>query len=838
MKSTQKRFSRRASVVAVHGALAAMAAVPMTSAAQMSEELRELTQPKSQIEVGVGYVNKKSAKFGEFNGLDDNGAYLIGGFDLRGGDGDNGAFRWRAKGSDIGLDTRSLNAEFGTQGRYRFSFGYDELKRVQDDSFQTIYEGTGSTRLTLPAGYPAASTRLSSTANANAALANWANLQSPYATTACAATGGVPTAACQGPGYLIPALMRNPGDIETKRSRGDFGFSYLFSPEWEVKASARREKKEGVKLTGFGVNGPGRGFILPEPINSTTDIYEAGVAYVGKSAYLNFGYSGSTYRNDTNLWTADNPFQNNSMLNNIAQLTGAPDNQMHQFNFSGGFTFAPKTKLVVSGSRTRMTQNESYNVTYPASVLIPVGSANAKVINDSFLARLTARPMKQLGLTVAYKYDNRDNQTPSNLYSVIGADNGTSPNTNRTFINEPFNRKQQRFNVDADYSLGRSRVLAAGYEWQKIGYSGHGEIPIPAHGNKENTWRLEYRDVIAEKLTGRVAYAHGQRKMTSSYHEGDPLPQTPVIPDDISSLIATGRITVNPTTGVITQVAPFAFASADPLLPNYRMFFLADRKRDKLRGSLNFQASEALSLDANLEFNRDVFNNSQWGLKESKDWRLSLDAGYTASETLSFSASYTYEDMKSRMDNRAILRGTVANPLVAGSTSSTLTAANTDTTCATTNTGTPANYWLDPCRNWGMSQADKVNTFALGFRSKGLMGNKLELNGDLVYSHSRSPITVNGGTFTSNGTVNVWYAAQSLPEITSSMTEIRLSGKYAIDKASAVRLNYLGRRLRTADFQYDAYAYPVPFQSFLSTGQTSPDYTVHAVGVTYLYSFR
>jgi len=836
MKSTQKPYALRASVIAVHAALAVLAVTPGVCAADSDEEIRELTQPSSQIEVGVGNVSDKSAKFGEYNGMFKDGAYFIGNFDLRSIGVDGSAFRWRANGSNLGLENRDLGAEFGEQGRYRLTFGYDETNRDATDSFKTLYNGFGTTTLTLPSAYPAAATRLAPTAtNADRILSTWSNLQSPYATEACAAAKNS-SGACAGPGVLIPALMRNPGDLATKRTRGDAAFSFHFDREWEFKASVRREDKEGTKLTGFGVNGPGRGIMLPEPINSTTDIYEAGIAYVGKSAYMNFGYTGSSYKNAINLWTAQNPFQNNAMLNNIAQLTGAPDNQMHQFNLSGGFNFTPKTKLVLAGSYTRMSQNEGYGVDYPApTYLIPVGSANAKVLNTSFLARLTSQPMKNLRLNVAYKYDNRDNQTPSHLYSVPGGDSAL-----RTFANEPFSRRQQKFNVDADYSLGHGKSLAAGYEWHEIGYSSsHGEIPLPSEGNKEDTWRLEYRNNLADRLTGRLGYARSNRRMEGQYREGDPTPLTPVVSEDLAPLIAAGKITVGPG-GVITAIAPFSFPAADPLLPGFRQFFLADRNRDKLRGTLNFMASEALNLDANVDYNRDHFNNSRWGLKKSESWVLSLDAAYRATETFSLHANYTYEDMKANFDTISIARLTIANPQVAGSTGATIAPANTATTCAgsslaSTNT---ANNWLDPCRQWGMQQADKVDTIGLGFKAAGLMGSRLQLDGDLIYSRSRSPLTASGGMYTSNGTTNVWYAAQSLPDITSSMTELRLAGMYKIDKAASVRLSYLGRHLNTADFQLDAYTNPIFHGSFLSTGMTSPIYTVHVLGVSYLYTFR
>ena len=142
MKNTQQRTATRASVIAVRAALAALALAP--AAVFAAEADQELMQPKSQIEVGVGSVSDHSAAFGEYNGLYKNGAHFIGNFDIKGGGGDKSAFRWRATGTDLGLATRNLGVEAGEQGKYRFNFGYDQLKRDFSDSFQTIYNGTGS----------------------------------------------------------------------------------------------------------------------------------------------------------------------------------------------------------------------------------------------------------------------------------------------------------------------------------------------------------------------------------------------------------------------------------------------------------------------------------------------------------------------------------------------------------------------------------------------------------------------------------------------------------------------------------------------------------------------
>ena len=106
-------------------------------------------------EIGIGNVSSASSKAGEYNGLNDKGAFALAAFDFRGGGAydSNSAYRWRARGTDLGLDTRSLRAEAGRQGKFRVSLGYDSIPRNSSDSYQTPYLGAGTNTLTLPGSW-------------------------------------------------------------------------------------------------------------------------------------------------------------------------------------------------------------------------------------------------------------------------------------------------------------------------------------------------------------------------------------------------------------------------------------------------------------------------------------------------------------------------------------------------------------------------------------------------------------------------------------------------------------------------------------------------------------
>src|SRR6202049_5339835 len=127
MKTNDPCFAVRASVVAVQGALAALAVVSAVRAAEGDNAARQLTQPTNQVEVGAGYVSQDSFKFGQYNGLFNKGFYGLFNFDVRSPDAydSDSAVRWRVIGTDLGLDARKLRAEAGRRGKFCVGAGLE-----------------------------------------------------------------------------------------------------------------------------------------------------------------------------------------------------------------------------------------------------------------------------------------------------------------------------------------------------------------------------------------------------------------------------------------------------------------------------------------------------------------------------------------------------------------------------------------------------------------------------------------------------------------------------------------------------------------------------------------
>lgn len=772
----------RASVIAVHGALALFATVAQAQSKGPSfsdPAVQELVQPTNTIEAGAIYVDKASAKFGEFNGLQRDGTQALLGFQLRGGGAYNpesgSVRRWSVFGKNLGLDVREVGGQYAEQGLFRIGLGYDELRRNAFDSFTTIWNGAGSTTLTLPAGYPAPATR--GTAGAN----NFNNTQS--ANMAAALQGAL-----------------HSQNLFTERKRYTLAGEVNLTPQWTLGVNARTEKKEGTKLTGIAFGGF-RGAFAPEPVDSTTDIVETVARYTTKDAQLGIGFNVSRFRNNVDFWTAENPFANNVVPNNRALLVSAPDNLMTQFTLDGAYRFSPTVKVTVAGSRALLRQDEQFFFQPGTVTALGDTSARAREVQTNLLARLTYQPSPVMDLNAAYRYEHRDNQTPTErAFSVRQAEGPTS--APQTFNSLAIDRKVQTASLDGSYRYRNGGVATGGYEHQRVERSTGGTMTarqedFASNRSDEDTLRVGYRQALTPTVNGQVGLAHSRRR-ADGYRDAETNAQ-----------------------GFFTST------------PGFRQFFLNDRDRNKLRGSLDFQASDELSLQVNAELLDDRFPGGTFGTRKAKSQMLNFEGTYAASEKLSFNGYVTYEDADMHQDQQQII---VGPPQGTDRANPTPGVCNPYTPAAGLTTP-PSAFVNDSCRQWGMTQTDKVWTLGLGTKSTQFLGGKLTLTGDVLYSRARTNIGFAGGTFFSTGTQNVFIPAQAMPTITSYLTELRFGARYALDKASSVKFGWVHQRLRSSDAQFDLFGFN-SVQGFVGPGIRSPRHNVNAVSVSYVYSFQ
>lgn len=883
MTTNTNGFIARATVVARRSALIALALAASAHLAA-AQDAQELTKPTSTTEIGAGGISDGSYKAGEYNGLQKKGIFGIGNIDWRGGgsfDSDN-AMRFRVKGNDLGLDSRSLSAEAGAQGKFRVTFGFDELRRNRSDSYQTPYNGAGTNTLTLPAGWLVPTVAASTGASARGL--NTTIGDAPYwdTSTTSPTVGKLlsPTAAQLARVNAAAAadvpLFQN-FDIYTKRMKYDAGVSFSLGERWAIDADFRPEHKDGTKpmATVSRNTGGDISTVIPDVIDTDTNQVNASVSFRGTKSFATAGYYASFFKNNVPFMSWQNWASGPGSSATVNTMSSTPSNNFGQFNFTGGVNMSSTTKLVANGSYARNTQNAAFLTDYSTPV-VPVGSLNGLVVSSQLAVKFTAKPTKKLNLSTAYKYDNRDNQTPVHTFQFADAGEVPAPPSGNPFpgvvlaqnanANRPYSKKVNQFNADADLAVAKGEWIKGGYEWQQIDRACPGSWIdcADAATTRENTVRAEWRGTNGAELSARVAYEYGARR-TPNYNENAFLALVPYA--NVSPASATGGATgysfmiangwtgwgpalgYAATTGNMNVFFPSDNALANAIYANnnriselvgMRRYYVADRDRNKVRTSLTWQASEKFTMQAGLDYNKDDYPGATYGIQNSKTWAANVDGSYAVTEAVDIDLFYTYENLGAETAGYTYnANSNTAN--VNGFTALSGNSCDSYTTLQLRNN----NFKLDPCGSWFSNMADKANTVGVGVRGK---SGKLDVTGNFILTQARSDNNVTGGSWSNNilalpgapaTTIAAFFIpATPLPQVTTDTTELRLNAKYTIAKSHALRVLYSYMRMKSSDWVYDGMQIGAgTIAGVLPTNEQAFNYSINVLGVSYIFSF-
>lgn len=373
----------------------------------------------ASVDVGLGVVTDKSAKFGDFNGLDRKGGYLIGGGELRSRT-ESGYYNILSA-SDLGLRSRAIKAETGQEGSFAVKLGYSEIAHSVSDSSATPFQGAGSTVQTLPVGFV-----------------------SPT-------TAGMPL------GTTLQTV-----ELGTKRTRYDLGAAFTGTENWTHRVVFRRDVRDGTQRIGasFFANAAQ----LVAPVDQITDQLEASTTFTGRGGQATLAYQGSIFRNSAESLTWTNPFTTGVPGGDTGRMALAPDNQAHQLSGSASYELSPTVRASGEVSLGRMTQDAPFLAATINGALGPVAlpsqSLHGKVDTFGASARLTATPVDGLRLNASLSRDKRNNKTPSLLYALVSTDLFLA--TSRT--NQPYSYTTDKLRLSGDYRLSKSLKAALGFD--------------------------------------------------------------------------------------------------------------------------------------------------------------------------------------------------------------------------------------------------------------------------------------------------------------------------------------------------------------------------------------
>lgn len=498
-------------------------------------DITPLIKPTSTVSIGAGYVTDDNMRFGQYTGLQDQGTYGLLDVNVVKREDETGTWT-RLYGRNLGLDHREVKFEQERQGNWGYFIEYSQTPRFEPLSINTTLTGIG-------------------TASQN-----------------------------------ITGTTKRPVTLETERDVTALGFTKSLGGGLDVQVRFRNEEKDGSRF--FGRQGPD---FLAEPIDYTTNQWEAILNYTGGKLQLSGGYYGTFFTNRNAALDAINGGTNNP-------VSLPPDNQSHQLYLSGGYSFTPTTRGNFKVSYAKATQDEPYFVA-PTFAGNTNKNIDGEVHTTQVQMGLTARPAPKLSLLANLRYEDHDDKTPRVQF--------LAPTATRDGFNVPFSRNSTTGKLEASYRLPNEFRLTGGLDYEKRKRTSLPRRQISWRTeNDETAYRLELRRSLSESLNGALSYIRSNREGS------DYLPAT------------------GPETDVIDTL------------------HWADRQRDKVRLSLDWVPAEPLSVQFIADNARDQYDGRPLGPDTGKARFHSVDATYTLSEAWQLSGWASREDTRARQGTR------------------------------------------------------------------------------------------------------------------------------------------------------------------------------------------
>jgi MtrB/PioB family decaheme-associated outer membrane protein len=802
-------------------ALAVLAAIGQVQA-QVSDEVKELTNPASTVSVGVGGVSgdsKDRAQFGMFNGMRKNDSYLL--FDLDYVTRDNLTGTWvTMQGRNLGLDNREFRAGMQKQGDWKVFGEYNEITRYSPFTVNTGMQGVGTTRPSIVA---------------------------------------------------IPVAGRGTDyDFKLERKGVSGGLEKWLSPNLKFEASFKSEDKQGTRLWGRGydcasyVCGSSTTtaldqtqflknaiLLIPEPINSTIRQFDAKFVFHDEKLNLSAGYYGSFYTNSNGNIS---PIVPNSLyggngvlvpslypavgtniiagggtsLQNVLQLPMAlqPDSQAQQISFTGNYAFTPTTRATFKYAYTHATQTKDF-ASMGLSGSAP-GSDNLGGRVDTVAAQFgfTTKPMKDLSVLANVSYVHKEDKTPNALYNVEAkavfpapaAPNPASyTNLNQIGVpgavwnNNHVTNSNLMGKLEASYRLPDGYRATLGMDYKLIerqvpdsrveeALAGLGPL---REKNSEVGYRFDLRRSMSETLNGSIGFSTSKRTGSewtnlSTLNPGQPTPNTAANTYLINTYCG-GRECY----GQVLSAGAILQLSANTPFP----MSMADVQRDKWKVTIDWTPFEQFSVQLLGENGKDKNVMPIDPVAGGKGWRDSNVSFYSIDATYMISDAWKLTAYTSKGDQTIHINHSTGYMADLGNRSEAFGMSLVGEATKRLQVGASLTY-INEINKYGVA----ANTGTAGDRLTGL-------------------------TVTQPSATNLAQAAVGLQDVTYRKELINLYGIYMLNKQSDIRLDFINQKSRYNDWVWGSETAPFVYADNTTVKQ-KVEQSVSFVGVTYIYRFR
>ena len=550
-------------------------------------------------EIGVGYITDENFEFGEYNGLSEDEAYIIGNVDWSGG---KDGTLWNFSGNDLGLDTRE-GAGRWRNGTWEFYFDYDAQKQVRNNSGRTPFRG--GELLTLPDGW-ISGVNTSDFAALNDSLRGF--------------------------------------DQELERDRYTLGLKANLGDAWSIEGSMFYEEKQGDRDLGAAIfidASAGDAAILPRGVDYENTEFDFSINYASGPLALTGSIFYSDFDNGDDLLQWQNPYSNFGpnvrYPDGFGGMSLEPDNEMLRGRLMGTWIISPTLRVQVDGSYARTEQDQSYlgftvNPNINAAPL-PRDNLDGQYDTKVFDGRVFWNPLRKLRLEAYYHGEERDYDTPRDGYQYVLGDAFAIPDPSGRLYNTPYTYSLNTYGIEGSYPLPLRSKLWLTYEYEEAERDNAAVMKA-----ESDRYKLRYRLPIGGGLNMRLEAKYDDRN-ADRY----------VWNQSYFARLDSDRINATPDGQRYLN---------HPLLSQYHI-----ATREQWEGKLDFdwQIGSDWNLALNMLYRENDYDETELGLTDEELNSISFTASWMASDAVVVTAWASGSEYESQQTGRAFRGGAEKN---------------------------------------------------------------------------------------------------------------------------------------------------------------------------------
>jgi len=564
------------------------------------------TEFNGDLEFSIGHVNDDSFRFGQYNGLSEEGGNVQFSGSYANWDTNSSLFDyWKVAGYDLGLSTGSAQLEFGAVRDYKFNFAYQQLEQIKNDTGATPYTRSNDTLILAD---------------------NWLSGQNTTEMT---------------------EFYNTASRFEQSLKRSGLNLTYVkeLDPNWSFNSSYRLEEKNGTKTQGaaFYANANnGHSVILPSNVDYKTQTLDLGFAYHEIQYNLIGSYVFSRFENQQKSLTWQNPYSSSlgsgtSYPDAYGQLALEPDNDFHQFRLMGNYIFDNSLRFSGDMSFAQTSQNDSF-LPYSANTevaagLLPSQSLNGEITTFTAKAKLYYRYNRDVVIQAFSRYEDKDNGSARMAFQSVFGDAWAPQEDKYKVYNRPYSRNVFHNKIEGSYRLTSLHKLSLSYAHEEINRYNHA-----VDTTKENSIELKLRSRPLTDLSTRFELNYKDR--TASVYNWE---------QSYFSLFDTQLINETPDNQRFTN---------HPLLSQY---YLSNRQQTLAKFNAGYVFSQQWQANADIFYQKNDYQQSELGLTGDEMSHLTLSTMWLYSSRLNMSVYFSYDDYKFEQTGRAFRGGIEKN---------------------------------------------------------------------------------------------------------------------------------------------------------------------------------